>query len=551
MLRFSGALDAAAAAGIWHRTVRAAQAARGRPLVLDLSAVTSCDMAGATLIITAERLHEASVDLAGAPEQVLALVGLARRASAPGRPAPPAPPISLREAFRSGLYAAAEGFAFLGEAVVAVIRLPQRRRMVRASDFFRFADQAGVRAMPLVLLLGFLMGLILAFQSAVPMRQFGAELYVANLVSVSLTRELGPLLTAVILSGRTASAYAAEIGTMKVNEEIDALTTMGLDPMSMLVLPRMAAAVVVMPVLTLVLDISGLVGMAVVMRGFGYPLTILENQVQYLDHPERPDPGSGEGSGVRAGDRLGRLPLGAEHGSRAAGGGDVGNRGRRRRYCCHDCAGRDLCRVLQPARLVMADPVIRVDGVSQRFGRRTIYRDVSFTVFQHEVFVILGGSGCGKSTLLKQLDRPAPPRRRTHRDAGPHRHRSRRGRGLARGSASDRRDVPAGRVVWLYDPAAERDAAAGGVHRSTGRCARGSGAGEAGPGGTGGRSGAVPGRDFGRHGEAGGDRQGAWRSIRRCCSSMSPAAGLDPITSAGLDRLILDLRAMSARPSWS
>ena len=321
MLRFSGALDAAAAAGIWHRTVRAAQAARGRPLVLDLSAVTSCDMAGATLIITAERLHEASVDLAGAPEQVLALVGLARRASAPGRPAPPAPPISLREAFRSGLYAAAEGFAFLGEAVVAVIRLPQRRRMVRASDFFRFADQAGVRAIPLVLLLGFLMGLILAFQSAVPMRQFGAELYVANLVSVSLTRELGPLLTAVILSGRTASAYAAEIGTMKVNEEIDALTTMGLDPMSMLVLPRMAAAVVVMPVLTLVLDISGLVGMAVVMRGFGYSLTILENQVQVLDHPERPDPGSGEGSGVRAGDLLGRLPFGAEHGSRAAGGG--------------------------------------------------------------------------------------------------------------------------------------------------------------------------------------------------------------------------------------
>lgn len=285
VLRFSGHLDSPTAAAIWHRTVRAARAARGRPLVLDLSAVTSCDMAGATLIVTAERVHEASADLAGAPEQVLALVGLARRAAAPGRAMPPAPPVSVREAFRTGLYAAAEGFAFLGEAAVALIRLPQRRRMVRASDFVRFADQAGVRAIPLVLLLGFLMGLILAFQSAVPMRQFGAELYVANLVSVSLTRELGPLLTAVILSGRTASAYAAEIGTMKVNEEIDALTTMGLDPMSMLVLPRMAAAVLVMPTLTLVLDISGLIGMAVVMRGFGYSLTILENQVQYWTTP--------------------------------------------------------------------------------------------------------------------------------------------------------------------------------------------------------------------------------------------------------------------------
>lgn len=285
VLRFTGALDAAAAAAIWHKAVRAAGAAKGRALVLDLSGVQSCDMAGATLLVAAERAHDAPAELTGAAEQVTALVGLARRAAAPGKASPPPPPITAREVFRTGLYAAAEGFAFLGEATLAVVRLPQRRRMVRVTDFFRFADQAGVRAIPLVLLLGFLMGLILAFQSAVPMRQFGAELYVANLVSVSLTRELGPLLTAVILSGRTASAYAAEIGTMKVNEEIDALTTMGLDPMTMLVLPRMAAAVLVMPALTLVLDIAGLIGMAVVMRGFGFSLAILANQVQYWTTP--------------------------------------------------------------------------------------------------------------------------------------------------------------------------------------------------------------------------------------------------------------------------
>ena len=123
--------------------------------------------------------------------------------------------------------------------------------MLRWSDLLRYIDQAGVRSLPLVLMLGYLIGLILAFQSAVPMRRFGADIFVANLVALSLVRELGPLLAAVILAGRTGSAFAAEIGTMKVNEEVDALITMGLDPMTMLVLPRIIAAMLVMPVLTL------------------------------------------------------------------------------------------------------------------------------------------------------------------------------------------------------------------------------------------------------------------------------------------------------------
>ena len=141
--------------------------------------------------------------------------------------------------------------AFLGEASVGV------RRDCRGvggccgcGTCCGYLDSAGIRSLPLVVLLGFLIGLILAFQSAVPMRQFGADIFVANLVAISLLRELGPLLAAVILAGRTGSAFAAEIGTMKVNEEIDALTTMGLDPMTMLVLPRMIAAMCVMPVMT-------------------------------------------------------------------------------------------------------------------------------------------------------------------------------------------------------------------------------------------------------------------------------------------------------------
>ncbi len=261
----------------------AARKAKGRIMVLDLAALESCDMAGATLLVAAEQAHEAPAELTGASEQVAELLALARRAAATPSPtaAPGAGSFSMRELLLPGIMAAASGFAFLGEAAVALLRLPLRGRMVRGSDFFRFAEQAGVRAVPLVVLLGFLMGLILAFQSAVPMRQFGTEIYVANLVSVSLTRELGPLLAAVILAGRTASAFAAEIGTMKVNEEVDALVTMGLDPMTMLVLPRMGAALLVMPALALLLTVAGLAGMAVVMRGFGYSLPIIEAQVQY------------------------------------------------------------------------------------------------------------------------------------------------------------------------------------------------------------------------------------------------------------------------------
>jgi phospholipid/cholesterol/gamma-HCH transport system permease protein len=284
VLAFDGRLDASSVARLWGQALGVARRARNSTLALDLSRLETCDMAGAAMLAAVERAHGEPPALIGANQQVSALLARAREASAPVVAAlPPSP--STREMLRAGLTAAGSGVVFLGEAALAAIRLPARRRMIRWADLLRYTDQAGVRSVPLVLMLGFLMGLILAFQSAVPMREFGAELFVANLVSVSLTRELGPLLAAVILAGRTASAFAAEIGTMKVNEEVDALVTMGLDPMTMLVLPRLVAGVIVMPVMTVILVLAGLLGMAVVMRGFGYPLAIIETQVQYWTTP--------------------------------------------------------------------------------------------------------------------------------------------------------------------------------------------------------------------------------------------------------------------------
>ncbi len=280
VLAFSGRLDAAGAARLWRPTLRAARAAGAGPLGFDLHALSGIDMLGATLLAAAEAAHGSPAAITGADARTSTLLARARTAGTQPKAVPRPPRITVRQMLAAGYGVVAGALAFLGEAVIAVIRLPARWRMFRLGDVLREADQAGFRALPLVLLLGYLIGLILAFQSSIPMRQFGADLFVANLVSISLLRELGPLLAAVILAGRTGSAFAAEIGTMKVNQEIDALVVMGIDPMTLLVLPRMLAALLVMPVLTLLLDFAGLLGMTTVMTGFGYSLPAIQAQVQ-------------------------------------------------------------------------------------------------------------------------------------------------------------------------------------------------------------------------------------------------------------------------------
>ncbi|MBX9700221.1 MAG: ABC transporter permease, partial [Acetobacteraceae bacterium] len=166
------------------------------------------------------------------------------------------------------------------EGVLAAGGAMRGRRRVRRAELFRHLDEAGLRAFPLTLLLGVLIGLILAFQSSIPMRRFGAEVFIPNLVGISLLRELGPLMAAVVLAGRTGSAYAAELGTMTVNEEVDALRIMGIDPFAWLVLPRVLAAMLVMPVLALVMNLAGLAGMTGVMVSLGFPPIAVANQLQ-------------------------------------------------------------------------------------------------------------------------------------------------------------------------------------------------------------------------------------------------------------------------------
>lgn len=150
---------------------------------------------------------------------------------------------------------------------------------------FRFRDcalafeRAGFDGLPITVLVGLLLGLILAFESAASLKMFGVEVYVADLIAIGLFRELGPLVTAIILAGRTGSAFAAEIGTMKVDEELDALTTMGLPPVRFLVMPRIVAAALVMPVLTVFAELAGLLGGCVVLRFMDIPTAVFWRHV--------------------------------------------------------------------------------------------------------------------------------------------------------------------------------------------------------------------------------------------------------------------------------
>ena len=280
-IALAGPLSALGIGTLWPKAIRAARAARDKPLNLDISGATTVDTTGAAFILAIEQNHGGEVTLTGADARVHFLLEQLRAAlpdpAAPRPKADPPPKGGMLRALRIHV-------AFFGETVLALIALPRKLRFLRGADFFRIADRAGQQALPLVLLLGFLIGLILAFQSAIPMRQYGADLYVANLVSLSLFRELGPLLVAVILAGRTGSAFAAELGTMQVNAEIDALTTMGIDPETMLVLPRMGAAMLIMPVLTIAMDIAGIIGMAVVLMLLGFPPSAIAAQVAATSH---------------------------------------------------------------------------------------------------------------------------------------------------------------------------------------------------------------------------------------------------------------------------
>lgn len=209
-----------------------------------------------------------TVDRGGLPEGVRRMLALSE--AVPEREGARGKPLDLIWIGDLGVWATeswkgtVEAVGFLGSCVIAFGNLLRGRARFRTSDLFLFMQEAGAEALPIVTLISFLVGTILAFVGAVQLEQFGAAIYVANMVGIAMVREMGAMMTGIVMAGRTGAAYAAQLGSMKVNQEIDALATMGISPLEFLVLPRMIALALMMPLLCLYSDAVGILGGVVV-----------------------------------------------------------------------------------------------------------------------------------------------------------------------------------------------------------------------------------------------------------------------------------------------
>lgn len=290
VLRLTGRLDVESTARLWREAMQRARAAGGAGLVVEAAGVDYCDAAGAALLAALEQEATGAggrFELRGLRDDLRQLVALV--APDQERREPPAPagsPIVRLGRGAVEMLAGARTFvAFVGEVTLALASVVRHPRRLRFRDAVVVAERAGIGATPIVAGVGFLLGLILAFQGAIPMKRFAAEIFVADLLGLSMLRELGPLMASILLTARSGSAFAAEIGTMKVNEEIDALVTMGLEPVRFLVIPRVVAAIAVVPALAMLTSVSGLLGGLVVYGSLGFPAVTYATRIVDMVSP--------------------------------------------------------------------------------------------------------------------------------------------------------------------------------------------------------------------------------------------------------------------------
>lgn len=234
-------------------------------------ALESWDTGLITFLLKLRRLcgrKHIEIDFSGLPDGVQRLISLAtavperqgvRKGSAKENPVARLGNKAIRT---TG--GAQEMVAFIGDAFLTFLRFLVGKAQYRRSDLAQTIQECGAKALPIVTLISVLVGLILAFVGAVQLQQFGAQIYVANLVGLGMAREMGAMMTAIIMAGRTGAAFAAQLGTMRVNQEIDAFITMGISPMEFLVLPRMLALMLMMPLLCIYSDLLGILGGAIV-----------------------------------------------------------------------------------------------------------------------------------------------------------------------------------------------------------------------------------------------------------------------------------------------
>jgi phospholipid/cholesterol/gamma-HCH transport system permease protein len=290
ILALAGRFDSYTIDLVWQRARALLAAEPARHIIVDAAAVDYCDGGGMAMLVDLlrqPRAAEAAVSVRGLRPEFQTLLDqfdLSVFAAAAAAPTT----VRANAIEEIGRATATLGrdmrtqIAFIGETTGAFWYAVTHPRRVRWNDVWYTCEQVGADALPIVALISFLLGVILAFESAVPMRQFGAEIFVADLVGLSILRELGPLMTAILLAGRSGAAFAAEIGTMKVNEELNALTTMGLDPVRFLVVTRVIAALLMVPLLSLFANLVGVLAGGLTMLSFNIPLVTYLNEVSSI-----------------------------------------------------------------------------------------------------------------------------------------------------------------------------------------------------------------------------------------------------------------------------
>lgn len=240
---------------------------RSGPVLCDMHDVTLLDTAGAWLLLrTVQRLAQSGciVTVEGLSEEAQALYEFVAQRSVEGGQMPAKARIGVLE--HIGRVSIAMGgknlglLSFIGETALALMPCFLSPQHVRWKMVLRELGESGHKALPIVGLLAFLLGVVIAYQGGVQLRQYGANIFIADLVGLSMIRELAPLIAAIIVAGRTGSAYTAQIGTMKVTEEVDALRSMAMSPIDILVIPKLLALVVVLPLLTVYADMMGIFG---------------------------------------------------------------------------------------------------------------------------------------------------------------------------------------------------------------------------------------------------------------------------------------------------
>jgi phospholipid/cholesterol/gamma-HCH transport system permease protein len=286
LLTIEGRLDSATTAKVWREATSAIEKMSPSRVVVDASKINYCDVSGIGLlveILRRQQMRGGEAEIRGLQARFQRILDLFDPAKFRAAQTEKRRSVNLAEEVGKTVYRiwqdACDLIVFVGEVFVSLVYAFRNPRRVRWKDAFLVAETTGVNALPIIALVSFLVGLIMGFQAVIPMRQFGAEIFVADLVGLAILRELGPLMTAIVLTGRSGSAFAAELGTMKVNEEIDALNTMGLDPVRFLVVSRVIAALAMTPLLTIFSDLIGVIGGSLVLRSLGYPFVTYWNEI--------------------------------------------------------------------------------------------------------------------------------------------------------------------------------------------------------------------------------------------------------------------------------